>query len=99
MSNKASCSLDVELPFFRIAKFKKNLVGGDWLIQVIRNVGTYSQGNKREHYEFGFSLTFRLVLCYDGHRLSRPLQRSRSLFMRCSTEVNAIHLEKETREF
>lgn len=88
----------MELPFFRISLKKKSLFGGDWLIRVIRKVGIYSQRNTVELGKGGFSLTFRLVLCYNGHRLSSPLQGSGGLLVRCSAEVDAIHLEEEARE-
>lgn len=44
------------------------------------------------------SLTLWLVLCYDGYRLPRPLERSRSLLMGSTSEINAVHLRREPRQ-
>lgn len=44
------------------------------------------------------SLTLRLVLCYDGYRLPRSLERSRRLLMGSAAEIDAVHLRREPRQ-
>lgn len=57
-----------------------------------------------EHFPFAIrpavvvSLTLRLVLCYDGYRLPRSLERRRSLLMGSTSEINAVHLCRGPRQ-
>lgn len=44
------------------------------------------------------SLTLWLVLCYDGYRLPRSFERSRSLLVGSTAEINAVHLRREPRQ-